>query len=201
MGNVDRAKELFQAAAHAPEAARDALLRALTDDDKLVRLTAAVQLAGWHLATLPDAVAHEMLDTLLVERRRLHSEPPIYREYFEVTATDDDVHDLGQDLAQAIAELPAGFPLVELWRQDRQFYDVALATIALAFAPTEFARSSPELTETQRRVLAALLEDEPIWSLCGDTAPMLAQRGLPANRDGMWAFLSEDVVSGGPAAT
>jgi hypothetical protein len=196
MGNVDRAQALFRSVAVDPAASRDALLSALSDDDQLLRMTAAVQLAHRRLAPLADGVIREMVQMLLGERRRLEEEPPIYQEYSEATATAEDVHDLGQDLALALAELPAGSadfairPLVDLWQQDVQFYEAILAAIALAFAPIEIARPAQQLTEDQRYLVRALANDQAVWTCCGDTAPRLAERGLPASRATMHSYLA-----------
>jgi hypothetical protein len=80
---------------------------------------------------------------------------------------------------------------VDLWNQDRQFYEAALAAIALAFAPAPTAHPAEKLTDDQRQLLQALLQDEPIWSCCGDIAPTLTARGLPASRSAMSAFLDD----------
>ena len=127
------------------------------------------------------------------QQRNLPSQ--ISQEYTQVTTTKDDCNDLGQDIALALARLPAGSasfaipPLLGLWRQGRQFYEAALAAIALSFPPTAAKVAESGLSATQRAVLHALTEDASIWTFCGDTAPMLADRGLPTTRRAMRKYL------------
>src|SRR5438132_970380 len=73
-----------------------------------VRHVAAVQLARPYPGEVPETTAREMLDTLLGGPDRRRGESPISREYAEATASEADCHDLGQDLALALACLPAG---------------------------------------------------------------------------------------------
>ena len=75
------------------------------------------------------------------------------------------------------------------WRQHTQFYEAALAAIALSLPPTAAKMAASRLSATQRAVLHALAEDGPIWTFCGDTAPMLADRGLPTTRRAMRKYL------------
>jgi hypothetical protein len=134
-----------------------------------------------------------MLDTL-GQSRQQRAKPPIYAEYSEATATEDDCHDLGQDIVLALARLPAGSadfavpPLLSLWQGDRQFYEAALAAALLTF-PAGGRPVPSGLSEVQRSVLTALIGDSAIWTFCVDTAPILAARGLPGTRSGMQAFL------------
>ena len=120
---------------------------------------------------------------------------PISLEYTQVTTTKDDCNDLGQDIALALARLPASSanfaipPLLKLWRQARQFYEAALAAIALSFPPTAAKVAASRLSAIQRAVLHALTEDVSIWTFCGDTAPMLADRSLPTTRQAMRKYL------------
>jgi hypothetical protein len=79
--------------------------------------------------------------------------------------------------------------LVSLWQQDRQFYEVAPAAVALA-VPEGGSPAASVLSELKRAVLLALAGDEAVWMFCGDTAPMLVARGLPGTRRGMQSFLS-----------
>ena len=129
------------------------------------------------------------------EYQQRHPPSQIGQEYTEVTTTKDDCNDLGQDIALALARLPAGSasfaipPLLELWRQGRQFYEAALAAIALSFPPTAAKVAASRLSATHRAVLHALTEDAPIWTFCGDMAPMLADRGLPTTRRAMRKYL------------
>jgi hypothetical protein len=154
-------------------------------------------------ARLPDGVPESELDALAARVQAAMDEyhqrnPPsqISLEYTKVTTTKDDCNDLGQDIALALARLPAGSasfaipPLLELWRQNTQFYEAALAAIALSFPPTAVKMAASRLSATERAVLHALTEDASIWTGCGDTAPMLADRGLPTTRRAMRKYLA-----------
>lgn len=200
MGNIARARDLFLKVEEDPSTARAALLQAVLDSDSLVRHVAAVQLACHYPELVPEPIVREMVGTLVGEARWLDDEPAISREYTEATVTEDDCHDLGQDIALALACLPTGFDfaavsLVHLWQGERQFYEAALAALALSFPPDGHPIAA-ELNDTQRSVLLALVADIAIWTYCGDTVPMLAERGLPTTNAEMRAFL--DSVPGGP---
>ena len=195
MGEVLRAAELFREASGNPAAARAALLQGLSDSDVLVRHVAAVQLAKHFPVQVPEPAIREMVETLLGEPRRLQGEPPIYREYSEATVSEESCHDLGQDLALALARLPAGSAdfavpaLVALWQGDRQFYEAVLAAICLAFPERGDRPPASALSDVQQGVLQALLEDAAVWLFCGDTAPLLAARGMPDTPTSMREYL------------
>lgn len=190
MGDVDRAKRIAQWAMSDDAASRDDLLSALRDPSLLARLTAAIQVANKGVAPLPEPNTREIADALLCGR-----DATLDREYANATATDEDYRDLEQDLALALAALPAGsadyaiLPLIAFWQSRRQFYEAALAALALAFGPSG-ARTAARLTPLQRSVLTALTENDPIWTCCGDTVPMLSARGLPESRERMLMLLS-----------
>src|SRR5262249_41025455 len=123
-----------------------------------------------------DAMS-DRVDAAMHDHKRRHPPLRISLEYTQVTTTRDDCNDLGQDIALSLARLPAGSagfaiaPLLKLWRQTMQFYEAALAAIALSFPPTAAKVTASRLNATQRAVLHALTEDESIWTCCGDTAP------------------------------
>jgi hypothetical protein len=190
LNDTERAKEAIRRAASDAAGSRDHLLAALRDPSRLVRLTAAIELGTRGIAPLPEQSVRDVADALLHGR-----DADLDEAYAEATATEDDVRDLEQELALALAALPAGWadfailPLIELWRRDRQFYEAALAAIALAFGPSDVPRADG-LSAPQRHVLVALSEDESIWNCCGDAGPLLAERGLPQSQRALRAFLS-----------
>jgi len=192
--DIQRAAKLYQSVKRDASAAQKSLFEAISDADELVRIVASIQVAHESPGSLPDKATQEMLDLFLGEPFRLSHEPPIYAAYAEATTTEDDSCDLGQDLALALAKLPVGSAdsaipaIIALWKNDRQFYEAALAAIALTFAEGRKPIAS-QLSDVQREVLEALLGDMTIWDYCGDTEPMLAARGLPRSREGLQAFL------------
>jgi hypothetical protein len=198
MGDVARAATLYQQTMVDPIAGLPGLRRAAADPDDLVRHVAMVQLAFHCPAELTEAAIHELLATLL-RVSRIGDNSAIAREY--AAATDEDCWDLGQHIALALARLPVGSAdfavseLVSLWQRDRQFYEAALAAIALSFPEADhFAATA--VSESQRAVLVALVRDEAVWTCCGDTSPILVARGLPGTRRGMESFLTS---AAGPA--
>jgi hypothetical protein len=147
---------------------------------------------------LPDSEMEALgarVAAAMAEYHRRHPPSQLSQEYTEVTATKDDCHDLGQDIAYALARLPVGsagfavLPLLGLWRQQRSFYEAVLAAIALSFPPSAAKVPASRLSKAQRAVLEALTEDEPVWTCCGDTAPLLADRGLPTTRKAVRKYL------------
>jgi hypothetical protein len=141
-----------------------------------------------------DAISDRVMAAL--DEYKLRNPPSqLSQEYTKVTTTRDDCNDLGQDIAIALARLPAGSadfaiePLVKLWRQAPEFYEAALAAIALSFPPTAAKMAARRLSATQRAVLHALTEEEAIWTSCGDTELLLADRGLPTARGAMRKYL------------
>jgi hypothetical protein len=153
-------------------------------------------------ARLPDDVPEAELEAMaarvqaaLAEHQQRNPESPMALEYTEVTATKDDCNELGQDIALALAQLPAGSAnfaiprLLKLWRQNPEFYEVALAAVALAFPPTAAKTAASRLSATQRTVLQTLTEHASIWTYCGDAAPLLADRRLPTTRRAMQKYL------------
>jgi hypothetical protein len=147
---------------------------------------------------LPDSELDALAARVQAAMDGYHQRNPpsqISQEYTLVTTTKDDCNDLGQDIALALARRPAGSAsfaiptLLKLWRQGRAFYEAALAAIALSFPPTAARMAASRLSATQRAVLHALTEDADLWTFCGDTAPMLADRGLPTTRQAMRKYL------------
>jgi hypothetical protein len=168
----------------------------VADPDSLVRHVAAVQLATHSPADLPAAAVRELLDTL-IQVSRPSARFPLTPEYEEATDDGNSSWDLGQHIALALADLPAGSAdfavpeLVALWRRDRQFYEAVLAAVSLSFR--EGGRPvAAALSESQRAVLAAIADDEALWSYCGDTTPTLVARGLPGSRHGLRSFLASN---------
>ncbi len=132
-----RAAELLRLATTSPKIESEMLIRALADPSPLVRHVAAVELARHSPDQLPEASILELLDTLSdLEYSR---KPTIAAEYEEVTATEDDSNDLGQDIVLAIASLRCGQAdfaigrLLEFWSFRTQFYELAHALLALGF--------------------------------------------------------------------
>jgi hypothetical protein len=185
---------LYRVAVAEPVKALSILRQAAADPDELVRHVAAIQLAIHHPTEMPEAATRELLGTLLRVSRK--SDPtPLTSEYIQATDDGEDCWELGQHIVLALARLPAGSAefavpeLVALWQRDRQFYEAVLAAVALAFSAGGRPTASA-LNASQRAVLHALVGDEAVWTFCGDTAPMLAARGLPGSRRGMQAFLT-----------
>jgi hypothetical protein len=193
MGDVRRAAALYREATANPTVASPQLRRVVADPDELVRHVAAVQLALHSPADLPTSAARELLGTLL-RVSRVGDTSSLTPEYAAATDDGEDCRDLGQDIALALARLPAGSAdfavpeLIALWQRDRQFYEAVLAAVALSF-PEGGRPVASALSELQRAVLGALLGDEPVWTCCMVTAPMLQARGLPGSRHGMQSFL------------
>src|SRR5262249_39234390 len=106
-----------------------------------------------------------------------------------------DGGDLSQDLTLALSQLQSGQAnnavpvLLEVWQRCSAFYEAALAAISLTFPLSKTQRTQEGLDELQSRVLRTLLGNEGIWRFCGDTAPLLAPRGLPSDREAMRSFL------------
>src|SRR5262249_40332772 len=154
MGDVQRAAALYRAAMADPATARPELRRRVADPDELVRHVAAVQLAFHHPADLPGPATRELLSTLL-RVSRSSDESSLIPEYAAASDDGEDCWDLAQHIALALARLPAGSAdfavpeLVALWQQDRQFYEVALAAVALAF-PKGGSPAASALSELQR---------------------------------------------------
>jgi hypothetical protein len=194
MGDVRRAGTLYRAAAADPVTALPQLRRGVADPDDLVRHVAGIQLALHHPSELPESVTRELLNTLL-RVSRVSDRSPLTAEYTQATDDGEDCWDLGQHIALALARLPTGSAefavpeLVALWQRDRQFYEAVLAAVAIAF-PEGGSPAVSALSVSQRVVLLALVGDDAVWTLCGDTAPILAARGLPGSRRGMQAFLA-----------
>lgn len=199
MSKVRRAAALYREAVSDPMACLPKLRRGSNDPDELVRHVAAVQLAFNHSADLPPAGVRELLDTL-VRVSQVADESALTPEYAAATDDGEDCWDLGQHIALALACLPAGSAdyavpeLVALWRRDRQFYEAVLAAVALSF-PEVGCLFAATLSESQRTVLVALTEDEPVWTCCMVTASLLEVRGLPRTRRGLQSFLAS---AGGP---
>lgn len=191
MGDVARAARLYEQSTANPIAGLPGIRRAAADPDDLVRHVAMVQLAFHRPAELAISAIHELLDTL-VRVSGVGNSRPITREY--AAATGVDCWDLGQHIAVALASLPAGSAdfavseLLDLWQRDRQFYEAALAAIALSFPESDRLPASA-VNESQRAVLVALVRDDAVWTCCGDTSPILIARGLPGTRSGMESFL------------
>jgi hypothetical protein len=142
------------------------------------------------------------LEDAMAKHQRRNPPSKLSQEYAKVTMTVDDCNDLGQDIAIAFAYLPAGsadfavMPLLRLWAQGKAFYEVALAAIALSFPLAPGSTPASRLSATQRAVLQALTEDDPIWTCCGDTGPMLAVRGLPTTKRAMRKYLRSGNMAG-----
>ncbi len=106
----------------------------------------------------------------------------------------EDADDLQQDAVLAIAQLPDGRALelvpdlIQFLDEDSQFYELAHALVAIAFQPT--SSSSSAVDDVQRKVLAAIIANDDIWTLDGTFAERLKQRGLPQTRDEVERLLS-----------
>jgi len=193
MSDVPRAASLYREVTADPISALPQLRRGVADPDELVRHVAAVQLAFHHPAELTGATTSELLETLL-RVSEMSDTSPLTPEYAAATDDGENCWDLGQHIALALARLPVGSAdfavpkLVALWERDRQFYEAVLAAIALTFAEGDRPRASA-LSPPQRAVLAAMVEDEPVWDCCVATAQLLQARGLPSSRGGMQSFL------------
>jgi hypothetical protein len=160
-----------------------------SEKSRLIRLTAGVALCNLAPEKLPGNVAHQMALALRKENPGLSDQ---YR-------AASDGNDLEQDIALALGKVPAGradsaIPvLLEAWQESPGFYEAALAAITLAFPKTKARFAGDQLRPAQERVVRALISDEAIWRFCGDTAPLLASRGLPRDRNAMRRLL-EDVT-------
>jgi hypothetical protein len=199
MGDVQRAAAPYRAATAEPVASLPELRRGVADPDELVRQVAAMQLAFHHPADLSESASRELLSSLL-RVSRASDESLLTPEYAAASDDGEDRWDFAQQIALALARLLAetadfAVPeLVALWQQDRPFYEVALAAVALTF-PEGGRPAASALSELQRAVLLALMGDEAVRTFCGDMPPMLGARGLPGTRLGMRSFLAS---AGGP---
>jgi hypothetical protein len=195
MGDVKRATALYGQVTAGSVAGLPELRRAVTDPDALVRHVAAVQLAFHRPTELPESAVRELLGTLVALSRRVPDKSSLAADYTVVTDDGEDCWELSQHITMALARLPAGSAdfavpeLVALWQRDRQFYEAVLAAIALSF-PEGGRPVASTLSNSQRTVLAALTDDEAIWTFCGDTAPMLLARRLPTSRGALRSFLA-----------
>lgn len=169
--------------------AEEILARACESNSKLIRLTAGVALCNLAPERMPGEAVYQM--ALELRGRSQVRDPGLLNEYLVASYGND----LGQDIALALARVPAGRAdsavpvLLEAWQESPSFYEAALAAIALAFPKTEAAFARDQLRPVQVRVLRGLLSDEAIWKYCGDTAPVLASRGLPRDQNGMRRLL------------
>lgn len=168
--------------------AEEILARACeSEKSKLLRLTAGVALCNLAPEKMPGNVVHHMALALRKENSGLS-------EQYLVAS---DGKDLQHDIALALAKVPAGRAdsavpvLLEVWQEGTDFYEAALAAIALAFPKTKARIAGSQLRPVQRHVLRGLISDEAIWRYCGDTAPLLASRGLPRDRNAMRLLLEE----------
>jgi hypothetical protein len=192
MGDLERARAVYRAATDGTGGNVALLVHALGDGDLLVRLVAAIGLSRLTPERLPEPVVREMLATVIAA----YDEPSVARAFEEVAATEDDCPNLQQELVLALGRLPAGSAdfavpqLVGLWSRDRSFYEAALAAVCLSF-PTRATTSvaAHDLTPMQAGVLDAVVGDRSMWEACGDTPEVLAARGLPDTRPGMYAVL------------
>jgi hypothetical protein len=208
MYDIQRAKVVFQECLANPKGSLHMLRQEISNPDSVIRHVAAVQLIDHYPKEVPESVIAELLATLQKVSRASAGSDPLHDGYLEATASEDDWRDLGQDIAQAFAKLPANpassaiVPLVQIWQESagRSFYEAVLAAIALAFPVSAVPVSLSSLNTAQRSVLCALVSDQKrgilrrrvsdaIWTLCLNTDPMLVERGLPTSKATMQVFL------------
>jgi hypothetical protein len=193
MDDRKRAIDLWRGAAGDPPAGCAQLVDALVSQSVLLRHVAAVALANLSPEQLPESSIRELLSTLA--RLEYLERPAIAAAYAEVTAMEDDSHDLGQDIVVALAALRCGqadfaIPrLLEFWSFDSQFYELAHALLALAFPLTEVRVVKDSLTGVQYRILQALVATGTIWASDATWPACLTARGLPASRAGVFQLL------------
>lgn len=96
-----------------------------------------------------------------------------------------DGNDLQQDVVCALPHL-VGFDaselipeLLEYFRNDCQFYELAHAIVALVFPKKRSAVTLDTLNDLQRSVLTEIAGSDPIWRNDGEFATLLKRRGLP----------------------
>lgn len=105
-------------------------------------------------------------------------------------------NDLQQDVVCAIPHL-RGLDeselvpeLLDYFRNDCQFYELAHAIISLVFPKKRSAVALDALNDLQRSVLNEIAGSDPIWRSDGDFATLLKRRGLPITQSKTRQFLN-----------
>lgn len=133
-----------------------------------------------------------------------------YEECEEAYLEATDADDLQQDTVLALASLPSAVStliagdavpaLIDCFRSDDQFYELAHALVALCFPRADshdgHAAFRHSLAQMALSVLSALCENTNLWDL-DDTFPArLQQHGLPPTRTGIQQLLEAAAQSG-----